>query len=97
MFIPTFLKHKNKLKSLIKVILGVLLCSSMLVSNANAWSEHSLITYPILNTMPEVAAQAPIKVETLAEFVTAEAQGLESLFATNSDWLRKHFPYYKPR
>ena len=97
MFIPTFLKHKNKLKSQIKVTLGALLCSSMMVSNANAWSEHSLITYPILNTMPEVAAQAPIKVETLAEFVTAEAQGLETLLATNEDWLRQNFPHYKPR
>ncbi|WP_293137145.1 hypothetical protein [Moritella sp.] len=97
MLIPTFLKHKNKLKSQIKVTLGALLCSSMLVSNANAWSEHSLITYPILNTMPEVAQQAPIKVETLAEFVTAEAHGLETLLATNEDWLRQNFPYYKPR
>lgn len=97
MLIPTFLKHKSKLKSQIKVTLGVLLCSSMMVSNANAWSEHSLITYPILNTMPEVAAQTPIKVETLAEFVTAEAHGLETLLATNEDWLRQNFPHYKPR
>jgi len=99
MFIPTFLKNefKNKLKSQIKVTLGVLLCSSVMVSNANAWSEHSLITYPILNTMPEVAEQAPIKVETLAEFVTAEAQGLAQLLASNEEWLRQNFPHYKPR
>ncbi|KXO12538.1 hypothetical protein AKG98_3731 [Moritella sp. JT01] len=91
MLIPILFKRP------LKVTLGALLYSSMLVSNANAWSEHSLITYPILNTMPEVAAQAPIKVETLAEFVTAEAQGLETLLATNEDWLRQNFPYYKPR
>jgi len=99
MFTPTFLKSKvrNKLKSPIKVTLAAFVCSSMMVSNAMAWSEHSLITYPILNTMPEVADQAPIKVETLAEFVTAEAQGLERILATNEDWLRQNFPYYKPR
>ncbi len=91
MFIPTLFKRK------MKVTLGIFLCSSMMVSNAMAWSEHSLITYPILNTMPEVAAQAPIKVETLAEFVTAEAQGLETLLATSEDWLRQNFPHYKPR
>lgn len=103
MFSSTFLKSqfKNKLKSSmkgpIKGTVGALLCSSMMVSNAMAWSEHSLITYPILNTMPEVAEQAPIKVETLAEFVTAEAQGLETLLATNEEWLRQNFPHYKPR
>ena len=91
MFIPTLFKRQ------LKVTLGVLMCSSALVSNANAWSEHSLITYPILKTMPEVAEQAPIKVETLAEFVAAESEGLEELLATNEAWLRQNFPYYKPR
>ncbi len=47
--------------------------------------------------MPEVAEQPPVMVETLAEFVSAEAQGLEALLATNEAWLRKHFPHYKPR
>lgn len=97
MFTPSLLKHKFNSKMQSKTILAALLCSTMMVSNANAWSEHSLITFPILNTMPEVAEQAPIKVETLAEFVTAEAQGLEVLLASNESWLRENFAYYKPR
>jgi len=84
-------------KSQLKTTLAALLCSSVAVGQANAWSEHSLITYPILKTMPEVAEQAPIKVETLAEFVFAEAKGLEKLLATNEAWLRQNTPYYKPR
>jgi len=87
MFIPILFKR----------LLKVILCSSVVVSNASAWSEHSLITYPILKTIPDVADQAPIKVETLAEFVTAEAQGLETLLASNEDWLRQNVLYYKPR
>ncbi|QFI37779.1 hypothetical protein FR932_07895 [Moritella marina ATCC 15381] len=90
-------QFKSKLQRPLKLTISTLLCSCMLVGNAAAWSEHSLITYPILNTMPEVAEQAPVKVETLAEFVTAEAQGLETLLASNEAWLRQHFPYYKPR
>ncbi|CAM2872849.1 hypothetical protein [Moritella viscosa] len=82
---------------LFKRLLKVILCSSVVVSNASAWSEHSLITYPILKTIPDVADQVPIKVETLAEFVTAEAQGLETLLASNEDWLRQNVLYYKPR
>lgn len=97
MFTPNLLKHKFNSKMQSKTILATLLCSTMMVSKANAWSEHSLITFPILNTMPEVAEQAPIKVETLAEFVTAEAQGLEKLLASNESWLRENFAYYKPR
>lgn len=88
---------KTSFKSQFKITLAALLCSSVFAGNANAWSEHSLITYPILKTIPEVAAQAPIKVETLAEFVSAEAAGLEKLLATNEAWLRQNFPYYKPR
>lgn len=97
MFTPNLLKHKFNSKMQSKTILATLLCSTMMVSKANAWSEHSLITFPILNTMPEVAEQAPIKVETLAEFVTAEAQGLEKLLVSNESWLRENFAYYKPR
>ncbi|KZL05352.1 hypothetical protein PsAD2_04277 [Pseudovibrio axinellae] len=81
----------------VRLTLSVLLLNGAIVGHANAWSEHNLISYPVLQTMPEVAEQPPVAVETLAEFVVAEAQGLETLLAENEAWLREHFPHYKPR
>ncbi len=80
-----------------RLTLCALLLNGVIAGHANAWSEHNLISYPVLQSMPEVAEQPPVMVETLAEFVSAEAQGLEALLATNEAWLRKHFPHYKPR
>ncbi|GHB45693.1 hypothetical protein GCM10007094_38920 [Pseudovibrio japonicus] len=81
----------------VKLTLSALLLNGVIVGHANAWSDHNLITYPVLQSMPEVADQAPVPVETLTEFVTAEAQGLEDLLAANEVWLRENFPHYKPR
>ena len=33
------------------------------VPNVVAWSEHNLITYPLLQTLPEVSEQTPVKVD----------------------------------
>jgi hypothetical protein len=80
-----------------KIALASFIFTALLSTNASAWSEHSLITYPVLKTIPEVADQAPIKVETLEEFVRAEAKGLEKLLAKDEAWLRENYEHYLPR
>ena len=65
----------------------LLLCVCMALlfpSSVFAWTEHSLITQPILQTMPEITNKAPVKVETLADFVSAEAQDIALLLEQHS-------------
>ena len=62
-----------------------------------AWSEHSLITFPILNSMNEIREQQPVVVESLADFVNTEAAGLALMLQKDELWLRNNFPYYLPR
>jgi len=62
-----------------------------------AWSEHSLITFPILNSMDEIKGQQPVVVESLADFVNTEAAGLALLLQKDELWLRNNYPYYLPR
>lgn len=89
-------KHCS-LKSPGKVALASLILSGLLTTNASAWSEHTLITYPVLKTMPEVTDLPTVKVETLEEFVLAERKGLERMLASNESWLRENAEYYHPR
>lgn len=88
-------KHSS-LKRPGKVALASLVLSALLTTNASAWSEHTLISYPVLKTMPAVADAPAVKVETLEEFLTAEQNGLETFLANDEAWLRENDSYYHP-
>ncbi len=89
-------KHSS-LKHPSKVALASLALSALLTTNASAWQQHTLISYPVLKTMPEVASAPKVKVETLEEFVIAEQKGLETFLANDEAWLRENAPHYLPR
>lgn len=62
-----------------------------------AWTDHPLITYPVLAAMPEVRDAPPIPVETLDAFLMAEEKGLAEFLAEEEAWARKNLPRYAPR
>ncbi|PKN68299.1 MAG: hypothetical protein CVU54_15575 [Deltaproteobacteria bacterium HGW-Deltaproteobacteria-12] len=65
-------------------------------TNLPAWSEHPLITYPVAAALTEVRNAQPVKAESLAAFVNAEAKKLEILLAQEEEWAKKNLQWYAP-
>ena len=81
-----------------KGILALVSVLAILIPQAGlmAWSEHPLITYPVLSGMPEVSDAAPVPVESIESFVGAEGKGLEKLLAAEEAWAKGHLSWYPP-
>jgi hypothetical protein len=73
-------------------LLAVLLAPTGLL----AWSEHPLVTYPVLNALPEVAGAEPVAAERIEAFLAAEGPKLEALLAEEEAWARGHLQWYPP-
>ncbi len=61
-----------------------------------AWTEHPLVTYPVMATLTEVRDAQPIKVENLDSFLNQEGEKLEKLLAQEEEWARKNLKSYAP-
>jgi hypothetical protein len=61
-----------------------------------AWSQHPLITYPVVEAIPAVHDAQPIAVENLESFIGAEEKELESLLAAEEAWAKKNLQWYAP-
>jgi hypothetical protein len=84
----------RKKKWLTSVFFTILFCAS--ATNLLAWSEHPLITYPVAAALTEVRNAPPVKAESLAAFVNAEAKKLEKLLAQEEEWAQKNLQWYAP-
>jgi hypothetical protein len=62
-----------------------------------AWSNHALCTWPALAALPRIADAAPVPVERLEDFLTAEGPALAQLLDTEERWARDHVPTYPAR
>lgn len=64
--------------------------------DARAWSEHEMILMPVLSSVPGVAGAKPVRVESLADFITAGGADLEKALAEEESWAVKNMKTYKP-
>ena len=64
--------------------------------NLQAWTEHPLVTYPVMATLQEVRDAQPIKVESIDSFLNQEGEKLEQLLAREEEWARKNLKSYAP-
>ncbi|HYC41734.1 MAG TPA: hypothetical protein VEB70_01965 [Noviherbaspirillum sp.] len=71
--------------------------AAALTLQAHAWSNHALGTWQALAPVPEVAEAAPVRVESLEAFLTAEAPALERLLEAEEAWARRNVPHYPAR
>lgn len=61
-----------------------------------AWSEHPLATYPVMESMPDVANAPPVEVETIDSFLGEEAERIEKWLAEEEAWAKKSLVWYPP-
>jgi len=62
-----------------------------------AWSNHTLVSQHLVETIPEVKQAPPVPVESLAEFLIANEQDIEQLLADDEAWMAENLWHYNPR
>lgn len=82
----------------VRLALNTLLMSVMALAATSAWSwsNHAQGSWPALAAMPELAREAPVKVESLETFLSAQGDKLAALLAQEEQWARQHVPTYPP-
>lgn len=71
----------------------VLICTA---PAASAWTEHPLISYQVLSSLPEVCAAKPVRAEPLEAFLYKEKKGVAETLADVEAWAKGGLPWYQP-
>jgi hypothetical protein len=61
-----------------------------------AWSEHPLISRPVIASMPEARDAKVVRVESLDAFIRAEGKRLERLLSEEEAWAKANLQWYPP-
>lgn len=72
----------------------LILVAAFQFSSVMAWSEHPLLAYPVLSSIPELANQSPISVKSLKNFLMEQEKELEKFFEEQELWLSQNLAYY---
>ncbi len=72
----------------------LILAVGFVATSAMAWGDHRFPSYRAFERMPEVARAAPVKVESLQEFLRVEETGVEKLLAQQQAWAEGNLQYY---
>ena len=67
------------------------------VLGLQAWTDHTLGTYPTLANMPEIKDAKPVQVESFEDFLKKEGQGLAVLLKEQEEFSRANIPNYPPK
>lgn len=82
------------MKIITKLVLPMaMVCSAQVL----AWSNHTLVSQQLVQTMPEVASAEPVAVESLAEFLMANEAEVAQLLAEDEVWMSQNLWHYNPR
>lgn len=72
----------------------ILLIFINITNTARAWSEHPLLAYPVLSTIPELANKQDIQVMSLHSFLVKEEAGIAKLLKEYEIWATQNLGYY---
>jgi len=78
---------------------GILLSLIMLgvVGQACSWSNHTLVSQQLLESMPEVNSAGLVQVESLASFLFANEDKLVDFLQSQEEWMQANLWHYAPR
>lgn len=66
-------------------------------AQAWSWSNHTLVSEQLLNSMPEVSSADLVKVETLQSFLLANEGDLVGFLQSQEAWMEENLWHYAPR
>lgn len=76
----------------IALIIGVI----MIPLKSIAWSEHPLLAYPVLSSIPDLTNRNPVEVQSLKSFLIKEEKGLADFLKKYEEWAKINLPNYAP-
>lgn len=79
-----------------KFFASILIAIALAALPATAWEHHSLITKPLLSSMPLVASQPAVEVVALEDFLAAMEPILETVLTEEEQWARNAMDAYAP-
>lgn len=62
-----------------------------------SWTNHTLVSHQLVNTLPQVRDAEPVKVETLEEFLMATEKELVPFLEEQEQWMRANLWHYDHR
>ncbi len=79
-----------------RIVMLLIVGLAVLIPQAGvmAWSEHPLVTYPVMAAIPEVSASESVTVESIETFLSAEPKRLEQLLLEEEAWAQKNLQWY---
>lgn len=80
----------------LKFFASILIAIILAALPATAWEHHSLLTKPLLTSMPLVASQPALEVVALEDFLAAMEPILETVLAEEEQWARSAMEAYAP-
>jgi len=63
---------------------------------SKAWSEHPLLAYPVLSSIPDLTNRNPVEVQSLKSFLIKEEKGLADFLKKYEEWAKINLPNYAP-
>jgi len=72
------------------------LLTTLLPEGGLAWSEHPLISHPVISSLAEVRDAKMVSAESLEAFLSAEGKRLEKILAEEETWARTNLAWYPP-
>lgn len=64
---------------------------------ASAWTNHTLISQQLAQSIPQLAQAQPVKVESLQSFIMANESELVAFLAAEEAWMASNLWHYNPR
>jgi hypothetical protein len=77
-----------------KWMIMIVLCLSAFSTDAMAWSEHPLMTRPVLTRIPELNTATAVQVTSLKRFLAENEKALENKLNDLEEWLHQNLDYY---
>ena len=84
------------MKSMLVKISILLVVFSVFGNSAKAWSEHPLLAFPVLSTIPGLSEKDLIEVKSLKTFLLEQEVALEKYFEEQEKWFQENLAYYPP-
>lgn len=76
----------------IALIIGV----NLTPLKSKAWSEHPLLAYPVLSSIPDLTNRNPVEAQSLKSFLIKEEKGLADFLKKYEEWANINLTNYVP-
>lgn len=85
------------MKKYIKLLsIAVIFTTIAFPLKSKAWSEHPLLAYPVLSSIPDLTNRNAVEVQSLKSFLIKEEKGLVDFLKKYEEWAKINLPNYAP-